>query len=159
MGGRIVKFGTVIVLLIAIILGSLAAFLGRAYILARAKPELITPQGTTLVVAATPIRFGTELTAENTMEIVWSSTVLPDGVFRTRADLLKDGRRVALAPMQKNETVLSTRITGPGQKASLSALIDIGMRAVTIRVLGEPPVELGAYDRAIRLLDRFGFGP
>jgi uncharacterized protein (DUF1800 family) len=32
-------------------------------------------------------------------------------------------------------------------------------RAVSIKVLGAPPAALSKYDRAVRLLDRFGFGP
>jgi pilus assembly protein CpaB len=36
--------------------------------------------------------------------------------------------------VEVNEPVLVTRITGPGQKGGLSALIDPGMRAVTVRV-------------------------
>jgi pilus assembly protein CpaB len=39
-----------------------------------------------------------------------------------------------LTPVQKNEPILASRITGSGQRASLSALIDPGMRAVTLRV-------------------------
>ena len=42
----------------------------------------------------------------------------------TRDELLKAGRRVALAPLQRNELILKTKITGPGQRASLSSLLD-----------------------------------
>src|SRR5262249_43536465 len=34
----------------------------------------------------------------------------------------------------RNELILKTKITGPGQRASLSALLDEGKRAVTVRV-------------------------
>jgi pilus assembly protein CpaB len=36
--------------------------------------------------------------------------------------------------MEANEPIIATKITGPGQKATLSAIIEEGMRAVTIRV-------------------------
>src|SRR5438874_7765429 len=36
--------------------------------------------------------------------------------------------------MQRHELILKTRITGPGQRATLSALLDEGKRAVTLRV-------------------------
>jgi pilus assembly protein CpaB len=39
-----------------------------------------------------------------------------------------------LSKIEKNEPVLASRVTGPGQRGSLSALIDPGMRAVTVRV-------------------------
>ncbi len=38
-----------------------------------------------------------------------------------------------LASIEKNEPILRAKITGPGQKATLSAVIQDGMRAVTIR--------------------------
>jgi pilus assembly protein CpaB len=39
-----------------------------------------------------------------------------------------------LTPNEANETILSSKITGPGQRATLSATLQDGMRAVTIRV-------------------------
>ena len=39
-----------------------------------------------------------------------------------------------LASIERNEPILRTKITGPGQKATLSAVIQDGMRAVTVRV-------------------------
>src|SRR5262249_8057261 len=88
----------------------------------------------TVVVAAVPLGFGTTLTNENLTEIPWASGQVPEGAYATRNELLKDGRRVALAPLQRNELILKTKITGPGQRASLSALLDEGKRAVTVRV-------------------------
>ena len=41
---------------------------------------------------------------------------------------------VALATIQENEPILSSKITGPGQRASLSTLLDRDKRAITIRV-------------------------
>jgi len=43
-------------------------------------------------------------------------------------------RRVVLSAIEENEPVLGWKITGPGQRASLSALIGDDMKAVTIRV-------------------------
>ena len=39
-----------------------------------------------------------------------------------------------LASIERNEPILRTKVTGPGQKATLSAVIQDGMRAVTVRV-------------------------
>jgi len=44
------------------------------------------------------------------------------------------GRRVVLTAIDANETILSSKITGSGQRATLSATLQEGMRAVTIRV-------------------------
>ncbi|MCI0736279.1 MAG: Flp pilus assembly protein CpaB [Beijerinckiaceae bacterium] len=123
------KLNTLLLLLGAIVFGGVAAYFSRQIIMARpADPR------TTLVVAAEPLGFGSELTTDNLSEITWSSTVVPAGAYATKADLLKEGRRVALAQIEQNEPVLSSRITGPGEKGALSALIDPKMRAVTVRV-------------------------
>src|SRR5262249_23141268 len=51
------------------------------------------------------------------------------------SDLLSTGgRRVVLTAIEANEPVLASKITGPGQRATLSATMQDGMRAVTIRV-------------------------
>ena len=39
-----------------------------------------------------------------------------------------------LTAIEPNEPVLSSKITGPGQRATLSALLRDGMKAVTVRV-------------------------
>jgi pilus assembly protein CpaB len=44
------------------------------------------------------------------------------------------GKRIVLAPIDINETILAAKVTGPGQRATLSAMIQDGMTAVTIRV-------------------------
>jgi pilus assembly protein CpaB len=81
-----------------------------------------------------PLAFGTALNPENVTEIPWASGQMPEGAFATKDELFKAGRRVALAPLQRNELILKTKVTGPGQRASLSALLEEGKRAVTVRV-------------------------
>jgi pilus assembly protein CpaB len=48
--------------------------------------------------------------------------------------MLNGGRRVALAAIEPNEPMLRSKITGPGQRATLSAMLRDGLKAVTIRV-------------------------
>jgi pilus assembly protein CpaB len=88
----------------------------------------------TIVVAAGRLEYGTMLTGDNVSEVAWESSVVPEGAFKTKEDLLKDGAREALTSMKRNESVLSSRITGPNQPASLAALTVPGMRAVSVRV-------------------------
>ena len=59
---------------------------------------------------------------------------MPSGAFTKISDVLHGGRRVVLTAIEPNEPVLSLKITGPGQRATLSALVKPGMKAVTIRV-------------------------
>jgi pilus assembly protein CpaB len=114
-------------------MGGGAAFLARNWIAAQASLAPAEQIGT-IVVAAAPVGFGTALTRDNVAEISWAPEKMPEGAYATRDDLFKDGRRVVLAPMQKNELILKTKITGPGQRASLSSLLEDGKRAVTVRV-------------------------
>lgn len=121
-----------VVLVVAVILGGIAAVLARNWLANHAK--LIQGSVGTIVVAASPIEFGTELTKENIKEISWSTAVLPEGAFATKDDLLRAGRRMALALIARNEPVLRSKITAPNQPATLSSILTPGKRAVTVRV-------------------------
>jgi pilus assembly protein CpaB len=123
--------GNLFILLLAIAMGGGAAFLARSWISAQALPA---GNVGSVVVAGAPVGFGVALTRDNVAEIPWPAGKMPEGAFTTRDELFKDGRRVVLAPMQKNELILKTKITGPGQRASLSSLLEDGKRAVTVRV-------------------------
>lgn len=47
---------------------------------------------------------------------------------------MKDGPRRVLFPMEPSEPVLAAKITGPGEGAQLSRVLDEGTRAVSLRV-------------------------
>jgi Flp pilus assembly protein CpaB len=121
-----------------VVLGiSLAAGIGAAVLASGSKPpEIIVAKGpvSTIVVAAGPLEYGTTLTDENVSEAPWESSIVPDGAFQSKADLLKDGARAALTSMKRNEPILRSRITGPNQPASLATLTEPRMRAVSVRV-------------------------
>src|SRR5882757_4555071 len=87
-----------------------------------------------IVVAAKPLASGVTVTADNIAEIPWATATLPEGAFATKDDLLKDGRRIVLSPLEPNEPVLRSKTTGPGERGSLSSLLQEGKRAVTVRV-------------------------
>ena len=89
----------------------------------------------TIVVAALPLKFGVEVTRQHLREIAWPEGSVPRGAF-AKIDELLDGktRRVALAALEENEPVLKAKVTGPGQRGSLAAVIQQGMKAVTVRV-------------------------
>jgi hypothetical protein len=79
----------------------------------------------TIVVAAAPLRFGTELSPQHLREVPWPAGAIPTGAFTSIKDIL-DGktRRAALVAMEEYEPLLKSKITGPGQRASLAAVID-----------------------------------
>ena len=72
--------------------------------------------------------------AEALKEVAWPEGAIPAGTFGSIAELMSGGKRIVLASIERNEPILRTKVTGPGQKATLSAVIQDGMRAVTIRV-------------------------
>ncbi|TIN20560.1 MAG: Flp pilus assembly protein CpaB [Mesorhizobium sp.] len=87
----------------------------------------------TIVVANAPLRYGMELDRAQLSEIPWSEGSVPQGAFTTINALLADGSRVVLSPIEVNEPVLLTKLSGPNGRATLSNMMTPGMRAVTIR--------------------------
>ena len=124
------RSGSIISLSVALVFGLVAAALTRGLI----HPVTTPLRNQTIVVAAQPLGFGMALTAENLREVPWSGEGVIDGAFASITEMNKDGRRLTLASFQRNEPVLSSKITGPNQRATLSTQIDDGMRAVSIRV-------------------------
>ena len=134
---------TVIMILMALVFGAGAIFAGQRWLDRQSQerlramqlpaPKAVVTQ--TVVVAALPLRFGTEITKQHLREVAWPEGAAPKGGFAKIEDVL-DGqtRRVSLAAIEENEPILRAKITGPGQRASLAALIDPGMKAITVRV-------------------------
>jgi pilus assembly protein CpaB len=141
-GTSLVRSKTIIMIALALFFGTGAIFAARNWA-ARQSSERTPivevapkPLSTdTVVVAALPFRFGTELTKQHLREVAWPAGTAPTGAFSKIEEVL-DGRtrRIALAAVVENEPLLKTKITGPGQRASLSALISPDMKAVTVRV-------------------------
>ncbi len=136
------RSSTIIMIAVAAVFGLLAVFVAQWWLNAQAearlksleanKPKPVAAQ--TLVVASRQLRFGNELTASALREVPWPANTLPQGGFKTIQDLLAGGRRVVLTAIEANEPVLESKITGQGQRATLSAMIGDGHKAVTIRV-------------------------
>jgi pilus assembly protein CpaB len=125
----------------AVLFGLLAVFIAQSWLNSQAELRMKSleaqkkPMETqTLVVASKSLRFGNEITSTSLKEIPWPEGAVPAGAFPKISDVIGAGRRVVLTPIEANETVLSSKITGPGQRATLSATLQEGMRAVTIRV-------------------------
>jgi pilus assembly protein CpaB len=124
----------------AVLFGLLAVFLAQTWLNNQAELRMRmleaqkkTEAARTIVVAEKPLRFGDELVAASLREVPWPEGALPPGAFAKIPELVA-GKRVVVLPMQANEPVLASKITGPGQRATLSAVIQPGMKAVTIRV-------------------------
>lgn len=125
----------------AVMFGLLAVFVAQAWLNSQAEQRLKSLEANkkpvttrTIVVAAKPLRFGNELSAGVLRELPWPETALPEGAYGKIADVLTGGRRVALTPIEQNEPVLQAKITGPGQRATLSSMLQDGLKAATVRV-------------------------
>ena len=121
-------------LIVALIAGAIAAFLVHAVLGNMIASSARAGMNSTIVVAKTGIPFGAPLTSDNLQEVAWQSADPLQGSFATIKELNKDGRRLALLSMQRNEPILATHVTGPNQRSTLSTQLGEGMRAVTIRV-------------------------
>jgi pilus assembly protein CpaB len=134
------RANTLIMVGLAVIFGVAAVFLSNIWLGSR-PPEAAVANATAhaedmVVVAAAPLKFGDRLTIESLREIPWTAGSLPAGAFHTRTELLdpKLGDRQVLMAIGANEPILGWKVTGPGQRATLSAVLAEGMKAVSIRV-------------------------
>jgi pilus assembly protein CpaB len=136
-----VRTSTIVMIAFAGLFGLIAVFLAQTWLNNQAEARLrsleaqrkAAPAAHTIVVASKPLRFGDELSSRSLREVPWPDDALPAGAFVRAADLTVS-KRVVLMPIDANEAILAAKITGPGQRATLSAMLRDGMRAVTIRV-------------------------
>jgi pilus assembly protein CpaB len=136
-----VRLSTVIMVVLAGVFGLLAVFVAQMWLNRqdemrsknmRAETKPVTSR--MVVVASAPLRFGTPLNSSMLHEVPWPEGAVPEGSFASTQEMLSAGKRIVLAPIEPNEPVLSTKVTGPGQRATLSATLSPGMKAVTVRV-------------------------
>lgn len=121
-------------LIVALVVGGLAAFLVHGVLANIMASSVRAGMSSTIVVARMAIPFGAPLTKENLKEVAWQSADPLQGSFATIGELNKDGRRLALLSLQRDEPILASRITGPNQRSALSTQLGENMRAVTVRV-------------------------
>jgi pilus assembly protein CpaB len=88
-----------------------------------------------IVVAKSNLNFGDHISADDLQLVNWPAGALPVGAFTKIEEIAGPGQdRVVLRPIEPNEPVLATKVSGSGGKASLSTVIDQNMRAMTIHV-------------------------
>ncbi|THK35406.1 Flp pilus assembly protein CpaB [Ensifer sp. MPMI2T] len=134
------RSSTIVSLAVAVLLAFVAVFATRTYLtdqqarLAAANEP--KSEQRTLVVAAKPMRFGDRVRPENLKTIPWPSEQRPDGSFQTLDMVVgnDDAPRYAMEAIDPGEPVLASKITGAGERATLSAALDQGMKAISIRV-------------------------
>ncbi|MFN3515214.1 MAG: Flp pilus assembly protein CpaB [Phenylobacterium sp.] len=125
----------ILTLAAAAVLALLAVIAAQAWLTSAAKSrersEVVV--GTVpVVVAARPVERGATLTAADLKIVAFPEQATPEGALNSIAQAT-GGQRMALRALAVNEPVLTSRISAPGEKVSLSAALTPGMRAVTFR--------------------------
>jgi pilus assembly protein CpaB len=127
---------------VAAVFGLLAVFVAQSWLNSQAEAQRRANQPkpgaamttTKVVVASRPLRYGDELSASVLKEMDWPAGGVPERSFKTIQEALAHGGKVLDSAIEANVPVLESMITGPGQRATLSAKIDDTHKAVTIRV-------------------------
>ena len=121
---------------IALVLGLLAGYFANVFLSANQRQAQDAQVGTVKVaVAAIPLDYGVELSAEKVRFVDFPANSVPAGSFQNIQQLLPAGqRRVALRAMVISEPILASKISGPGEGASIAALLPDGMRAASVRI-------------------------
>lgn len=133
-----------LVLVIGLGLAGFAVYMAQDYVsglnarLARAEQASKPPfKVSEIYVLDKAIDYGDILTPEHVRKIKVNGDALPDGTFPGDFDLFPNENkdpRIVLRQMEKNEFLLASKITNPGEGAGLTSLLDPGMRAFAIEV-------------------------
>ncbi len=129
---------TLLTMAVAVVLGLVAVFLVRNYIgqAQRTSAQAAGPAGMKpVVVAAAPIQRGAALSPNLLKVVAYPADAVPPGAVGSVAELGAPGPngRLSLRSLGPNEPVLMSQVTGPGGKVTLAAVVNQGMRAVTVR--------------------------
>ena len=125
---------SIIALGVAVVLGLVAVYLANTFLVSTdsRKAEAAT---TRIAVAAVPLDYGTDLSADKIRFVDYPSSALPAGSFTAVQALFPEGqKRVALMTIAANEPILATKISGAGKNASIASLLPAGKRAASVRI-------------------------
>ncbi len=127
---------SLIVLGLAILLGLAAVFIANSYLTGvEEQVEVVDKTMVRVAVARVPLEYGTPISTENIRFVVWPRASLPAGTFASTKGLIDPAApRVALRPIEVNEPILKSKLSGEGGRASISAILPADKRAVAVRV-------------------------
>lgn len=123
---------------LAVLLALVAVMLARSWLDQNSQTVVVEKALPTqdVVVVVTPLYFGNMIRKEHLKVIKWPANYVPEGSYSSLEILLGDGSqdRYTLKAIDVNEPLLKSKVSGFGEKVSLSTMIADGMRATTIRV-------------------------
>ncbi|MCD1625455.1 MAG: Flp pilus assembly protein CpaB [Paracoccaceae bacterium] len=88
-------------------------------------------------VAKKLLNYGDVLKEADVRAVKWPANAIPEGSFATLKDIFPDNERAprfVLRVIEKDEALLATKVSLPGEDAGLNARIERGMRAFAIKV-------------------------
>lgn len=113
-------------LLLALVTGLAAAVYAASWVAQRGNIA-----STKVVVAAVDIDLGSKINPQMVTTMDWPAGSVPDGAFKDAKDLQE---RVVKVSVQRGDAILERKLSPPGSKGGLSAVIAEGKRAMTVRV-------------------------
>lgn len=119
-----------VVLVLALTAGGVLAFATYNYV-QNAPTKTVTMPTRPVVVAATDLDLGAELTREDVRMIDWPATAIPQGAISDPKEVI--GRGLIL-PVIENEPILPMKLASKEAGAGLPPAIPPGLRAVSVRV-------------------------
>ncbi|MEP5761644.1 MAG: Flp pilus assembly protein CpaB [Litoreibacter sp.] len=132
-----------LVLIVGIALAGFAAYMAKGHIdryqstlesqrQALAKNVPLKP----VFVINRKIAYGERLQEEDVRAVNWPENAIPEGTFHTKEELFPESGelRIVLRVMEKDEAILSPKVTEPGEDAGVSSRLAKGMRAFALRV-------------------------
>ncbi len=126
---------SIMMLVAAIVLGILAVFFARAFLVPDTSQTAGTDANTVpAVVASQPFAFGEKITPDKLKVVRWPAAGVPAGTFQRIADAVGTEERVALRAIDTNELVTVAGISGKESRMSTSQLLGPTMRAASIPI-------------------------
>ncbi|MBI1385113.1 MAG: Flp pilus assembly protein CpaB [Rhizobiales bacterium] len=92
-------------------------------------------QTTRVLVARSELNYGDRINTAVLQVVDWPSHSVPEGAYGNISQFFSEHReRVALTRIVPGEAVLGYKVTGPGRRAGMAAMLRDNMKAATIRV-------------------------
>lgn len=129
------KYGTLIALAVAVVFGIVAVILANKWLSSRVTDETVVIKEQVplaqIVIAGKDLDIGTPLGEGNLTLAEWPKANTPKGAFTKVEDVVG---RVTVTKVTAGTPIVAAELAGEGSGVGLVALIDPGMRAMTIRV-------------------------
>ena len=119
-----------VVLVLALTAGGVLAF-GTYNYVRNVPVRTVTTPTRSVVVAATDLEIGTELTREDLRLIEWPIAAVPQGAFADSKEVIGRG---LIMPVVQNEPILPMKMASKEAGSGLPPAIPPGLRAVSVRV-------------------------